>query len=73
MIKMIYLIDPKDKATEQEWLRSQMIFPSCEDIFDWSAGKIMSHFGVIVTADVATAIKLRHKLSAQDNYRRTGR
>lgn len=69
MIKMIYTINPSEKAAELSWLRSQKIFPACENFFNWSTGKPVIKIGVIVGPEAALAIKLRHKLDTQDEYR----
>jgi hypothetical protein len=69
MIKIIYKITPEERETELEWLRDQKIFPSCQNSIDWITGKDIVHIGVIVSPDAALAIKLRHNLDSQTEYR----
>jgi len=69
MIKLIYSIPQEQKVSEVKWLREQKIFPGVDDFFDWRTGKAMTHIGVIVSSESALAIKLRHKLDLQDEYR----
>jgi len=66
---LIYSISPKDKDAELEWLRDQKIFPGCSDSYNWTTGEIWVKIGVIVTPTAAVAIKLRHKVDVQREYK----
>lgn len=70
MITLTYRIPTDKKAEELDWLRSQKIFPGCEDYCDWVTQKMVVRVGVIVNPEQATAIKLRHKLDSQETYRK---
>ena len=69
MIKMLYYVLPAEKETELQWLHDQKVYPACQDMFDWVKGVPMVGFGVIVGPETALAIKLRHKLQAQAEYK----
>lgn len=69
MIRIIYSIASEEKGQELEWLRDQKIFPAAEDAWDWKANKPIVKIGVIVSPESALAIKLRHKLEIQTDYR----
>lgn len=69
MIKLVYHTTMEQEASELEWLREQKIFPAHQEGFDWKTGKAIIQFGVIVSPEQALAIKLRHKLDTQADYR----
>ncbi len=69
MIKIIYTVAPEQKEEEIDWLKLQRVYPSMNDYYDWGRGKLFIQFGVIVSPEVAMAIKLRHKLDLQASYR----
>jgi hypothetical protein len=69
MITIIYQINPEDQVKELEWLREQKIFPAVSSYHDWIANKPTIKIGVIVAPQAALAIKLRHKLDIQVNYK----
>lgn len=69
MITIIYTVPVSHKAAELEWLREQKIFPSCQDWWDWDKNEQVIKFGMIVNPDAALAVKLRHKLDVQQDYR----
>lgn len=69
MITLVYYVSPKEKDAEIEWLRDQKIFPGVAEYWDWKTNSPMIKFGVIVGSDAALAIKLRHKLEVQADYR----
>ena len=69
MITLVYYVSPKEKDDELEWLRDQKIFPGVAEIWDWNTNLPMIKFGVIVSPEAALAIKLRHKLEIQTNYK----
>jgi hypothetical protein len=69
MITLIYTISQEEKAAELEWLREQKIFPSCQEVYDWVKGITVVKVGAIVGTEAALAIKLRHKLESQSDYR----
>lgn len=70
MITLIYTVKPEEKQAELEWLKLQKIYPSVEDAIDWSTGKIVARFGMIVSPEAALPVKLRHKLDVQLDYRK---
>ena len=69
MITLVYYVNPAEKNAELEWLRDQKVFPAVADHWDWKTGAQLVKFGVIVSPDSALAIKLRHKLEIQADYR----
>jgi hypothetical protein len=69
MITIIYTVKPEERTAEVEWLKEQKIFPAITDWYDWKQNKPMIRFGVIVAPDAALAIKLRHKLDLQADYK----
>jgi len=69
MITLIYTVSKDEEADELEWLRDQKIFPSRQDVYDWVKGVTVVKFGAIVSPESALAIKLRHKLELQSDYR----
>lgn len=69
MITLVYYVSPAEKNAELEWLRDQKIFPAVADHWVWETGAQLVKFGVIVGPDAALAIKLRHKLEVQANYK----
>jgi len=69
MITIIYAVAPEERAAEVEWLKEQKIFPAITDGYDWKQNKPVVKFGVIVAPDAALAIKLRHKLDLQRDYK----
>jgi hypothetical protein len=69
MIKIIYEIEHNKKEEEAEWLHEQKVFPAFSEAYDWNAKKAIWKVGAIVTDETALAIKLRHKLDYQQDYR----
>ena len=69
MITLVYYVSPAEKNAELEWLRDQKVFPAVADHWDWKTGAQLIKFGVIVGPESALAIKLRHKLEMQADYR----
>lgn len=69
MLTLIYLIDPADATAEKTWLKEMQVFPGTEDYVDWTTSKQYVRFCVIVSPDAALAIKLRHPLQIQAEYR----
>lgn len=69
MITIVYHVEVDMQATELEWLRSQKIFPAYEQQYDWNLNKSVIKIGVIVSSEQALAVKLRHKLDKQEDYR----
>jgi len=69
MITIVYYIEPAEKDAEVEWLREQKIFPAIADHWDFARGSALVKIGVIVNPEAALAIKLRHKLQLQADYR----
>lgn len=65
----MYYVMPADKETELQWLHEQKVYPACQEIFDWKKGIPVIGFGVIVSPETALAIKLRHALEAQAEYK----
>lgn len=63
MITIRYHVNKNDRSAELEWLLEQKIYPS---VRDWDN---VSEFGMIVSPEAAVAIKLRHKLDTQTEYR----
>lgn len=69
MIKMFYHVSLEERATELKWLHEQKVYPACQEIMDWKTGKSVVGIGMIVNPETALAIKLRHKLDLQTEYR----
>ena len=69
MITLIYTINPEDATAEKEWLREMRVFPGTEQYHDWIANKMYIRFCVIVPPDTALAVKLRHPLQFQVEYK----
>lgn len=69
MIKLMYLIKPEEAAVEKSWLNSMQVYPAMQSYFDWIANISYVRVGVIVSDDSALAIKLRHPLQFQADYR----
>lgn len=69
MITLVYYVSPGEKTAELEWLRDQKVYPAVADHWDWKTGEQMFKFGAIVTPEAALAIKLRHKLEIQTDYK----
>lgn len=69
MITLVYFVSPEERVAELEWLRDQKVYPAVEDTWDWKTGAKIVKFGAIVGPDSALAIKLRHKLEIQVDYR----
>ena len=71
MIKIIYNVEEKDKDFEIQWLNSQHIYPAIIDWWNWlEDGKKYTKFGIIVNEEQALAVKLRHPLQFQTDYKR---
>jgi len=60
MIQVIYQVAKEQKDEELSWLRDQRIFPSTKDIFSFSRGSEVSFFGMYLTKEQASLVKLRH-------------
>lgn len=69
MITLIYYVTLAEKNAEIEWLRNQKIYPAIADHWDWKTNTQLVKFGAIVNPESALAIKLRHKLELQADYR----
>ena len=70
MIKLIYKVEAKDKDFELGWLKDQRIYPAVQDWYDWlKDGKHYVQFGMIVNEQQALAVKLRHPLQFQADYK----
>lgn len=69
MIKLMYLINPEDAISEKTWLNSMQVYPAMQNYSDWIVNKMYVRVGVIVSDDTALAIKLRHPLQFQADYR----
>ena len=69
MIKLMYLINPEDAISEKSWLNSMQVYPAMQNYSDWIVNKMYVRVGVIVSDDTALAIKLRHPLQFQADYR----
>ena len=69
MLTLIYMVDPKDAAAEKAWLKDMQIFPGTQNYHEWIANKAYIRFCVIVPPDAALAVKLRHPLQLQKQYR----
>jgi len=69
MIKMFYTVNPAMKEIELQWLHDQKVYPACQNMFDWKTNTAVIGFGVIVNPETALAIKLRHKLDMQAEYK----
>jgi hypothetical protein len=69
MIKIIYDIEINEKEAEIAWLREQKVYPSCVAAFSNKTGALIYKIGVIVNTESALAIKLRHKLELQTEYK----
>lgn len=64
----MYLVDPKDAAAEKEWLRELKVYPSEEAYYDFIHLVQYARFGMIVTPEAASLIKMRHPLQFQMTY-----
>jgi hypothetical protein len=69
MITLVYFTPVAERDSELDWLREQKIFPACEPYWDWDTGVQMFKFGAIVSPEAALAIKLRHQLQFQKDYK----
>ena len=69
MIKLMYLVKPEEAATERLWLNNMQIYPAMQPYFDWIQNVMYERVGVIASDDTALAIKLRHPLQFQVDYR----
>ena len=69
MITITYHVAPAEKDAEIAWLKEMKIFPSTRLMWNWALNNDRVYFGVIVSPDAALAIKLRHKLDTQNNYK----
>ena len=70
MIKIVYTIATDKKTEEVQWLRDQKIYPSVTDSIDLNTYKPITYIGIIVSPEAALAVKLKHKLNLQIEYRR---
>jgi hypothetical protein len=69
MITIIYHTSIEEAPNELEWLRGQKIYPAHEEIYDWKSDSRVVRFGFITSPEQALAVKLRHKLDLQKNYK----
>lgn len=69
MIKLMYLIKTADADIEKQWLNSMQVYPAMETYTNFIQNTIHVRVGVIVSEDTALAIKLRHPLQFQAEYR----
>lgn len=69
MIKLVYRVSHEQKEKEIEWLKLQKVYPAVSTHYDWVKMVSMINIGVIVSEETALAIKLRHKILIQDEYR----
>jgi hypothetical protein len=73
MIKIIYTVKFEKKQSEISWLKMQGICPATEDELYWPYNEpeptYRTKIGIIVDNDAALAIKLRHNLDLQLDYR----
>jgi len=69
MITIVYTVEDSTRSDEEKWLREQRIFPAITPAYDWATGKNKTRFGVIVSKEQALAVKLRHKLELQADYK----
>ena len=65
----MYLIEPKDANAEKVWLHTMQVYPAIQDYYDWKQDKMYIRIGIIVAPDTALAVKLRHPLQFQAEYR----
>ena len=68
MIKLTYNVSLEEKDLEIKWLRDQKIYASWYEGFDWVSNKRSCVFGMIVTPEAASMIKLRHQITQQEEY-----
>lgn len=69
MITIVYHTSVEEGPRELEWLREQKIYPAHEEHYDWKSNKQVTRFGFIASPEQALAVKLRHKLDLQTNYK----
>jgi hypothetical protein len=69
MITIVYSVEPERAEDEMEWLRLQKVTASFEMDYDWVKDKPVVRFVMIVNPDAALAIKLRHNLDMQFQYK----
>lgn len=69
MITIVYTVTREQKESELEWLREQKIFPSVAEGYEWTSRTSVYHIGCIVNPTAAVAIKMRHKLDIQVDYK----
>lgn len=60
MFRVIYKVPIDQQQAEQEWLQDQMIVFALEIEYDFWNSKQFAKFGMIVTPEILTMIKLRH-------------
>ena len=65
----MYLIKPEEAVVEKSWLNTLQVYPAMQSYFDWIQNVSYIRVGVIVSDDTALAIKLRHPLQFQADYR----
>jgi hypothetical protein len=65
----MYLIKPEESSIEKSWLNDMQVYPAMQNYYDWIQEKSYVRVGVIVSDDTALAIKLRHPLQFQVDYR----
>jgi hypothetical protein len=65
----MYLIKTHEADSEKEWLNSMQVYPAMQTYINWVQDTIHVRVGVIVSEDTALAIKLRHPLQFQAEYR----
>ena len=69
MIKLFFNVECENTEAEIAWLRNQKIFPAVVNSFDLKTLKGIKCFGVIVATEAALAIKLRHNIIRQEEYK----
>lgn len=68
MITLIYAVQEAQADNEKLWLKAMQVYPSWKKVYDWNTQKAMVRFGVIVSPEVATSIRLRHGNVFQQHY-----
>lgn len=68
MFRVIYKVPVEEKESEHEWLKSMLIFPVVTEELAWFTGKTYARFGMIITPEQLTVIKLRRNIDTQLPY-----
>lgn len=69
MIKLIYVIEIYEREAETTWLYEQKIYPTIVESYNWDKQRMLLKVGMIVSPDSALAVKLRHPLQFQSEYK----